>query len=628
MKITIKTTLLLITALFTVSHSNALEFFISPEGGDLTQCDGLSKASLINASDGHCALNHIFELIHPGYQSDQTEMYKGGFKGGDVITILNNSDGSIAEYKMGYFEKFAHDKCAIGWAYGCHIANIPAGTAESPTTIRGESWDKGCATPPKLYGTNRAKNIFQAKNTQHIAFACLDISDRNSCISAHGYEKNEVICDRSAPYDKDFADTGFSLVDVEHLTLTDIRVSGLSNGINAGRIGNAIFKRVTLYANSSAGYDGDIFDDGKGDAITGPVSFIDSKIMFSGCGQIWEPSNPSIHGKPHSCASQDQGGYGDGLGTGKTGGDWLFDNVDIMYNGSDGLDMLYHRIDDGKTVTVRNSRIEGNAGNQLKISGNAVIENNIIVGNCAWTRNQPSELGAYSELCRAHGAAISVSALFEDQSIYLINNTVIAEGDCIMGASVSQSYGTISNQTLYMVNNIFYGAIDAYSQYENACFNYTENPIPNQVFHNNIIHKTKTYDQPCDLFSTLLDDQLAEANNCAYAFGAEFNDRDFSVASNPQFTHALSLTKSDPSYLYLPENTEQYGVDLHLLATSPAVNKGYNSNMLGDYILPTHDYYGNQRIGRSDIGAIEYNAVVAPNAPTIIMITVITKPNK
>ncbi|MCP5078578.1 MAG: hypothetical protein GY951_11065, partial [Psychromonas sp.] len=605
-----KNSILFILSLLVSTHSFSSEFFVSPDGGSLTQCDGLSKTSLAESSNGHCAVNHIFELIHPGYQSDQPEMYKGGFKGGDIITLLNNADGSAAEYKMAHFDKYEHDKCDISWAYGCYIANIPAGTAENPTTIRGESWNEGCATPAKLYGSDRAQTIFSARDTEHIAFSCLEITDKSSCISAHGYSNSEVICDRGTPYDKPFADTGFSFSDVEHLSLTDIKVSGLSTGISAGRIGNATFKRVVLYANSTAGYNGDIVDGGEGDAITGPVSFIDSKIMFSGCGQIWDPSDPNTHGKPHSCASQDQGGYGDGLGTGKTGGDWLFDNVDIMYNGSDGLDMLYHRIDDGKTVTVRNSRIEGNAGNQLKISGNAIIENNLVVGNCAWIKNQPAALGAYGELCRAHGAAISVSALFEDQSIYMINNTVIAEGDCIMGASVSQSYGSTSNQSLFMVNNIFYGAIDAVSQYENACFNYTENPIPNQVIHNNIIHKTKTYDSPCDLFSVLLNDDIAEINNCVNAYGAEFDDRDFSVASNPQFTHALSLTKSDPSYLYQPEDSEDYGVNLQLLATSPAIDKGYNADMLGDYKLPTHDYNGNLRSNRSDIGAIEYNAVV------------------
>jgi len=620
-----KNSILFLITLFASTYSFSNEFFVSPEGGDLSQCDGLSKTSLAESDNGHCAVNHIFELIHPGYKSNQPEMYKGGFKGGDIITILNNPDGTVAKYTMGHFEKYEHDKCDISWAYGCYIANIPAGSKDKPTTIRGESWNKGCPTPPKLYGSNRAKNIFSARETKYIAFSCLDISDKSSCISAHGYNNSDVICDRGTPYDKPFADTGFSFSDVEHVSLTDIKVSGLSTGISAGRIGNATFKRVVLYANSSAGYNGDIVDSGKGDAITGPVSFIDSKIMFSGCGQIWNPSDATVHGKPHSCASQDQGGYGDGLGTGKTGGDWLFDNVDIMYNGSDGLDMLYHRVDDGKTVTVRNSRIEGNAGNQLKVSGNAIIENNLVVGNCAWIKNQPGSLGAYSELCRAHGAAISVSALFEDQSIYLINNTVIAEGDCIMGASVSQSYGSTSNQSLYMVNNIFYGAVDAVSQYENACFNYTENPIPNQVIHNNIIHKTKTYDNPCDLFSVLLNDDIAEINNCVNAYGAEFDDRDFSVASNPQFSHALSLTKSDPSYLYLPNNTEEYGVNLQLLATSPALDKGYNSDMLGDYKLPTHDYYGNLRSNRSDIGAIEYHAVVVPNTPTIVSITVITK---
>ncbi len=87
------------------------EFFISPQGGDLGECNGLTRDSLADSVDGNCALSSYYELINPGSHKTNTE-YKGGFEGGDIITLLNNEDGTQAEYDVSFQEKYSSSNFA------------------------------------------------------------------------------------------------------------------------------------------------------------------------------------------------------------------------------------------------------------------------------------------------------------------------------------------------------------------------------------------------------------------------------------------------------------------------------------------------------------------------------------
>src|SRR3990167_4927719 len=106
------------------------------------------------------------------------------------------------------------------------------------------------------------------------------------------------------------------------------------------------------------------------------MTFTKTNIQFNGCGETYPDK------KPYNCYSQDQGGYGDGFGTHQTGGNWIFNNVDFSHNVSDGLDLLYHN--GNGTITIKRSRFEGNAGNQVKTSPETLIEKSVIIGNCAY----------------------------------------------------------------------------------------------------------------------------------------------------------------------------------------------------------------------------------------------------
>ena len=596
----------------------AVEYFVHPEGGDIEQCTGLSDQPYSpTINDKNCALKHIFELLGPEHDTVT-------INGGDIITILNHEDGSQAAYRMGHHDDYTSGDCSISWAYSCNLPSLPAGTAENPTIIRGEDWNNGCATPPQLWGSNRASRIMSLIDTQNIELSCLEITDHSSCVRASGYPDESLRCDRSTPYTKLFADTGIYMEDANNIALTDVTVKGVSIGILAGRVSDVTLLRSHLYANSGAGWDGDIYGDD--DANSGDIKFIDSAITFSGCGLIYNPGEAD-HDQPHACARQEVGGYGDGIGTGETGGNWIFDNTDILYNNSDGIDLLYHHLD-GKTV-IKNSRIEGNGGNQVKVAGNAELINNVIISNCGWNSRQDPKLGAEGTNCRAGGAAISASWTHADDKTVLLNNTIISEGDCIMTTGDRTDIGAIE-QGLYVVNNIFYGLTDYRQEWENSCLLYKNDSHPYKQVHNNILHQVKGYDSPCDNFAANIPvGDNASAGPCSIASGGFFDDADYSIATNPHFlkteidiqhsAYDLATLKAETNKPYPQDNA------------SPVYNAGYGGSVAG-IAIPTHDFLGNRREGQADIGAVEFiegslptpdpdpQPIQMPKAPVIISV--------
>lgn len=599
----IKITLLLLM-LFSIQHAMSADLYVRPDGGTWQQCDGTANipysASISNKA---CAVKHIFELLDP--QNGDVRM-----SGGDTVNIMNNSDGSAAEYAMGSHGDYTSGSCYSAWAYDCAMPSIPSGTASLPTRIRGGTSDI-CSVKPTLWGTARAKYILNIENADHVEISCLTITDKNSCVGASGYPDKTLVCDRSAPYDKDFADTGIIIKDAKEVVLKDLDIKGLSKGIHAGRLENISLIDVNLHANYSVGWDGDInhLPGGDTSANTGTINFKDSSITFNGCGLIYNPG-ASNHGQPHACAKQDIGGYGDGLGTAATGGDWIFDNVKILYNNSDGIDLLYHSL--GGTVIIKNSHLEGNAGNQLKIAGNSEITNNIIMGNCGWNSRQDPNLGGNGENCRALGTAISLSYTHADTKINLVNNTVFSEGDCIVSGGNRTGIAK-STQTLNVINNVFYALKDWHqSNQENSCMYYTDYPFPINRIHNNIIHKTKGFGDPCNKFqSNIPSGELGSL--CSTTNDPYFDHGDHSIISNPQVTN-IDIGKQYSNY---DLDTLVQGINKPLPTSkdSPLVDTGFNGVITG-VTIPSTDYFGDPRIGKVDIGAIEYK--VKPKPPVIL----------
>ena len=118
-----------------------------------------------------------------------------------------------------------------------------------------------------------------------------------------------------------------------------------------------------------------------------------------------------------------------------TSGNWVIENVYVHHNTQDGLDLLY--ADATATVTMTHVRAEGNAGNQLKVTGTALIDSANITANCAYF-SVPSNVGAgdmqASDACRASGDAIA-AALVDDHVAEVRNSTLTGQGGCLVMGS-------------------------------------------------------------------------------------------------------------------------------------------------------------------------------------------------
>ena len=73
-------------------------------------------------------------------------------------------------------------------------------------------------------------------------------------------------------------------------------------------------------------------------ANAGTLTFRHWTVEWNGCGETYPG------GEPTGCWAQEAGGYGDGVGTGETGGDWIIEDSAFLHNTSDGLDLLYHSL--------------------------------------------------------------------------------------------------------------------------------------------------------------------------------------------------------------------------------------------------------------------------------------------
>jgi hypothetical protein len=181
-------------------------------------------------------------------------------------------------------------------------------------------------------------------------------------------------------------------------------------------------------------------------------------------------------------------GYGDGIGTGKTGGDWVIEDSMFRWNTSDGIDLLYTV---GGKIRVERTWVEGNAGNQIKTRGPAVIRNNVVVGDCRFFEGKSFTWRV--DHCRALGDAVVPVIGGPAEVADVTNNTVLSRGNCTVVAEAKGfDGGPIANGgTLRIVNNILVGGLVANTT-TNACYLYTQGPM-SVVQKHNTLHHVRNY---------------------------------------------------------------------------------------------------------------------------------------
>jgi len=412
-------------------HSPAT-YYVRPDGGSPAQCTGLANAPYTGASQD-CAWDHPFRALPP----EGTPRIAGG----DTLVI------AAGEYMMGYGAPGA-DACYPEGAWDCYMPPIPSGPDPAhPTRILGAGWDSGCSNPPELWGTERADFILNLTDASNVEIACLEITDHSDCVEFHS---GSLPCRRDSPPFGPWAAIGLYAEDSANVHLQYLDLHGLAHGgVWAGRLTDWTVEDVRIAGNGWVGWDGDI--DGY-DSNSGTMRFDRWTVEWNGCGETYPGEQPT------GCWAQTAGGYGDGVGTGATGGDWIIEDSQFLHNTSDGLDLLYHSL--GGHITLDRVRAEGNAGNQVKITGGAAITNSVLVGNCAFFEGK--SFTYHVDPCRALGNTLEVVYTGGEQ-VSIVNSTFYGQGDGLVGGGVREGFHCDGTERLTGRNNVFRGDADYFA---------------------------------------------------------------------------------------------------------------------------------------------------------------------
>lgn len=436
------------TALLIPADASAATFHVRTDGGDEEQCNGRADAAYPGSGTGlDCAWKH------PNYALPTSDSPR--IDGGDTLII------GPGEYMIGWGStglSTRSSRCDRSAPYDCYPAAPPSGKPGARTRILGAGHDTGCKAPPKLWGTERVDLVLNLQDADHVEIGCLEITDKSDCVEFHA--NDAVRCERDAPPFGQWGSIGIGAKRSKDVWLHDLNIHGLSGrGIMAGGLRDWTIERVRIAANGWAGWDGDV---GEGESSNdGDIVFRNVEIAWNGCAERWQS------GEPFACWAQEEGGYGDGLGTGKTDGHWLVEDSRIHHNTSDGLDLLYTDESKTATVVVRRVYAAANAGNQVKTAGNALIENSVIIGQCAYFHRKFDM--SDGDMCRAYGNALSVG-VGSRQTATVRHNTITGEGDCLILS------GGPANGRLDIYNNALIGQTDvtASDGDRRSCGHYSE----------------------------------------------------------------------------------------------------------------------------------------------------------
>ena len=453
--------------------ASAATYYVRSDGGTDAQCNGTANTAYSAAVAPACAWSSPNYALPLGKTNGTAQRIKAS----DTLSI------GPGTYNVGLGAPTSNG-CFANASYDCFSKPIPSGTTAIRTRIIGLDANGTCSAPPKLVGVGAdLYAVLNLEASSNVEINCLEITDASQCIKAHnhfGTARGETA--RCGTTDN-YAQYGIVSRNSSNVLLTNLNIHGLAvNGIRAGALTNWTMTGVKIIANGWAGWDGDI---APGDQIassnSGTITFRNSEIAWNGCGERLDAARTKF-----GCWAQENGGYGDGLGTGRTGGNWLFEDVSIHHNTSDGLDLLY--MNGTGTVTVRRMRSQGNAGNQIKVAGTSLIENSVAISNCSFFATFPTSNLSGGENCRAMGNALSVNLI--DNSVATVrHNTVTGEGDCQL-----ITVGGNTSARVLVQNNAFLGDIEYQSRSygpELSCGHYAESSVAAVQFENNLFWNVK-----------------------------------------------------------------------------------------------------------------------------------------
>lgn len=410
---------------FTTLNLQAATYYVRTDGGSASQCTGLSNAAYPGSGSAQaCAWNNPQVAIPPAGTSPR-------IAGGDTLYI---SSGTYYMGSSGYMQP------------------IPGGSSASARTkILGSN----CSAPPKLVGTNSTTRLINMDGSSNIELGCLEITDEHDCVL--GSQNSAAVC---AVGIDSYAKTGVYARNSSNLWLHDINIHGLaSNGLQAGALTDLTMERVKINKNGRVGWDMNVNSGGAASNF-GNITLRNIEVGWNGCGERVST------GEAWACFGQNSGGYGDGIGTVTTTGNWLIEDSSFHHNTQDGLDLRYMDGAESTNVTLRRVYAEGNAGNQVKVRGNSLIENSVFIGNCSFFKSQYDM--ADLDICRADGSNLAL-VLTGDDIVTARHNTLAGEGWAQF--SIAES---VSSDAIYLQNNVVFG------------FPYYHNPANSTIFNNTV----------------------------------------------------------------------------------------------------------------------------------------------
>jgi len=460
---------LLFSLLLHASPGSAATYYVRTDGGTADQCTGLSDSPYSGSGTGQaCAWSHPFWALNAS----------GNWKlaGGDTLII------GPGTYKMGFGAPNT-GWCDAWGAYECHLPPMPSGVnGEHPTRILGRGWDQGCGNPPELWGSERPWQILSLDGTSNAMVSCLEITDHSSCVESYGGDSS-LNCERDNPPYGDWAAGGIYAANSSHVTLSHLNIHGLANfGVHAGLLSDWTVENVRIAGNGWVGWDGDTDGNVGSSACTGNMVFKKYTVEWNGCAETYPGKTPT------GCWAQTAGGYGDGMGLGRTGGSWVFEDGIFRYNTSDGLDLLYVR-DNPSDIQIRRTQAYGNAGDQIKVNGPSRIENSLMVSNCTFF---DGKFFTYNvDTCRSGGSALALNPRKGSQ-VSVVNSTIAGEGDCLCLVECGLSGDCDGTEKTIIQNNVIMGYPDFGDPSEQSCYIWFEPAVFGTVSADyNMVHNTK-----------------------------------------------------------------------------------------------------------------------------------------
>lgn len=420
---------------------NPTTYYVRVDGGTAAQCTGLADAALPSptASGAACAWSSPMVAFPPPPYGGQPAPR---LQATDTLRI------GPGHFPIGWSSTTpiaGAENCNSGLARQCGM-RLPSGVA---VIGAGE-------TLTELYGINGASAIFGVAGTTGVSLSQLEGDDHAAC-DMHG---GSTQCPTIADWVQNIVEGA----QVNNFTLDHVNFHGAANEcVRIGAVNGLTVTNSRFSGCAEAGFDFDSCN-GSGDPActnSGNLNFTDVEISLNGCTE-----NYPATATPFVCYSQNQGGYGDGLGTGATGGNWTFLRVLVHNNASDGLDLLYHK--NGGTIVFDQVIAYGNAGNQLKAMGNVMLRNSIINGLCAypWATSPVNNETAYpvpplvmlydfggDGACRADGIALSWANLHG--AIVMVNNVISGQSGLI--TTTDETAGDSTNATVFLGNNVLDG---------------------------------------------------------------------------------------------------------------------------------------------------------------------------